>query len=169
MAEDPILEHVAARLARTPSFRALEAHRLREVAAACAWFCVPGGTVLLRQGEPSDAIYVVVNGLLGAYRRGPQRHDVLLNRIGPGTTVGEIGFITGEPRSATVKALRACELLRIDAADFEHIERLPGVLRRDAAVVDQGLHERVVVSELLELSVAQTICPRVSGMDDRES
>ena len=130
MAEDPILEHVAALLARTPSFRALEAHRLREVAAACAWFCVPGGTVLLRQGEPSDAIYVVVNGLLGAYRRGPQRHDVLLNRIGPGTTVGEIGFITGEPRSATVKALRACELLRIDAADFEHIERLPGVLRR---------------------------------------
>ena len=129
MTEDPVLEHVAALLARSAAFRALDAHRLRDVAAACAWFCVPGGTVLLRRGDPSDAIYILINGLLGAYRHDPEGREILLNRIGPGAAVGEIGFITGKPRSATVKALRASELLEIAAADFADIERFPGVLR----------------------------------------
>ena len=81
-----------------------------------------GGTVLMREGEPSDALYLVLSGRLLASRGA----DAVLGEIGRGEPIGEMGVITGAPRTATVRALRDSVLVRLDGADFiDVLQRWP--------------------------------------------
>ena len=63
---------------------------------------VDGGTVLCRQGEPSDSIYLVAAGRLTIDLDKPAGRPVRLRSISTHTVVGEMGFIRRVPRSATV-------------------------------------------------------------------
>lgn len=81
-----------------------------------------GGTVLMREGEPSDALYLVLSGRLVASRGA----DAVLGEIGRGEPIGEMGVITGAPRTATVRALRDSVLVRLDGVDFiDVLQRWP--------------------------------------------
>ena len=102
---------------------------LPAIADAARWLCVPGGSTLLEKGEPSDTIYFVLSGLLGAWIGSAGTPDKMVRRLGPGEILGEMGCITGEPRSATVRALRSTELIAVDWRDIERIATTdPGIL-----------------------------------------
>ncbi len=47
-----------------------------------------------------------------------------------GSIVGELALIDGAPRSATVRAVKACSLLRLDRKEFQYLRRN----RRPAAI-----------------------------------
>jgi NTE family protein len=82
---------------------------------------LPGGQILFRENEVADSLYIVTSGCLGVVVRGNDGHDVLVARIPAGETVGEMGFLDGGIRSATVEALRDTELLRFDKATYEDL------------------------------------------------
>jgi NTE family protein len=85
------------------------------------WVSLSAGETLFRQGDPSDAVYVVVGGRLQVLDEplgGPAR---LLNEVGRGELIGEMGVITGEPRSATVRAGRDAELVRLPRSSFDRL------------------------------------------------
>jgi NTE family protein len=87
-----------------------------------------GGATLFREGDAPDAMYVVLSGCLAAFQNEPDGPR-LLGQVLAGETVGETAIITGQPRSATVRALRDCELVRISRASFEQLaERDPATL-----------------------------------------
>jgi NTE family protein len=103
---------------------------LEALAAATRWFSVPGGETLFRRGDPADALYFVVSGVLGVIRRAPTGPETIITRLGPGEVVGEMGCVTGQPRTATVRALRSTELLAISWDELERISAtVPDVLR----------------------------------------
>jgi NTE family protein len=83
---------------------------------------LPGGQILFRENDVADSLYIVISGCLGVVVRSNDGHDVLVGRIAAGETVGEMGFLDGGTRSATVEALRDTELLKFDKASYE--ERL---------------------------------------------
>ncbi len=84
------------------------------------------GQILLRQGDPSDAIYLVLSGRLCAFLPGDKRR--MLGEIGRGEMIGEMGVIQATTRSADVEALRDSQLLRIAAEDFHQLmQRHPHV------------------------------------------
>jgi CRP-like cAMP-binding protein len=60
---------------------------------------LPAGVELIREGEPGDALFVILDGE-AVVRQG----GVELNRVGPGAYFGELAILDGEPRSATVVA-----------------------------------------------------------------
>jgi CRP-like cAMP-binding protein len=60
---------------------------------------LPAGTDLVREGEPGDALFVILDGEAVVRREGTE-----LNRVGPGAYFGELAVLDGEPRSATVTA-----------------------------------------------------------------
>lgn len=60
---------------------------------------LPSGIDLVREGEPGDALFVIIEGS-AVVRRG----TVVLDRVGPGAYFGELAILDGEPRSATVIA-----------------------------------------------------------------
>ena len=62
------------------------------------------GDVLFRAGDASDRLLLVLQGSAGVIIRNAGGHDVRLTSVRRGGTVGEVGFLDGAPRSATVVA-----------------------------------------------------------------
>jgi len=74
------------------------------------------GDVLVRQGETADALYVVVTGRFVVTISGRRE---AISEIGPGQPIGEIAFLAGGVRTATVTALRDSLVLRLGREEFE--------------------------------------------------
>jgi SulP family sulfate permease len=76
------------------------------------------GDVVIAAGDVDRSLYLIASGsveiLIGQGRR--QRR---VREQGPGTILGEVAFFDGQPRSATVRALGDCELLRLSPDAFE--------------------------------------------------
>jgi NTE family protein len=81
-----------------------------------------GGEVLFHQGEPADALYFVLSGRLWVRREQPELPAVVAEIVA-GESVGEMAALTGDPRSATVTAIRNCRLARLRR---EALERMLG-------------------------------------------
>jgi predicted acylesterase/phospholipase RssA/CRP-like cAMP-binding protein len=85
---------------------------LRAVGDRAEWLTVPGGTRLFAAGDPGDALYLVVSGRFRVVQS-TDGGDEFIAEIGRGEIVGEMGALTGEPRSADVLAARDSEVIHI--------------------------------------------------------
>ena len=122
MAEpDKILDHIKSLIGLTGAFADAGDDCVRSLAEVVSWSTIPGGNTLFSQGEPSTEIYITSSGLLGAYTRNNFGEETLVGRIGSGELIGEMGCVAGEPRSATIRALRTSQVL---AVSWEAIEPL---------------------------------------------
>lgn len=94
-------------------FGALDAAALAALERQVTWRTLRRGEVLFNKGDRGDAWYVVTSGRLAivepAHNGQPER---LLSEVGRGEGIGEMALLTGQPRSATVHALRDAELAR---------------------------------------------------------
>lgn len=106
----PAVEEIAEFLARTSAFAALPADVLDSLAAQVAVVSFAAGHNVVRQGEPGDGIYVVMSGQVEVLLRGADRPLAMLSA---GEVFGEQALLSGEPRSATVRAVEPVELLRV--------------------------------------------------------
>ena len=107
-------------LGTLPLFEGLEPGVVRQIGAAAEWLSLPGGATLFHAGERPDALYVVLSGCLGVFLsdRGQQQ---VRGRVVAGGTVGEMGLISGRPRTADVVALRDTELARVSRESFDRV------------------------------------------------
>ena len=94
---------------------------------------IDAGTVLVRQGDTADRVYIVLDGYLTiALESGRPGGDQLLGEVGPGEVVGELAVLSGSRRTATVRARTAAtlgaiardDLLLVTAAHPALVERL---------------------------------------------
>ena len=116
-------------LAQVPLFAHLPEHVRDELADAAYWKHVPGGEFLFHQGDAADSLALVWSGRLLVIDESSTDGDGIAtlpeNRVigllGRGKWVGELSLLTGEPRSAAVKALRDSELLVLPAAAFTQV------------------------------------------------
>ncbi|QJR09078.1 cAMP-activated global transcriptional regulator CRP [Usitatibacter rugosus] len=74
-------------------------------------------TVLVSEGENTDALYIIVEGKARAYVGDASGREVVLSIMGPGEYFGEIAFDEG-PRSASVITLETCKMLVVPRAEF---------------------------------------------------
>jgi CRP/FNR family cyclic AMP-dependent transcriptional regulator len=77
-------------------------------------------TILVTEGDRTDALYIILEGRVRAYVSGADGREAVLSVMGPGEYFGEIAFDEG-PRSASVVTLEPCRVLvvpRSDVADF---------------------------------------------------
>ena len=69
------------------------------------WVELAGGETLMRQGEPGDAMYLIVSGRLRTYITDDEGRQRMVREITRGQVVGEMSLYTDEPRSATLVAI----------------------------------------------------------------
>ena len=113
------------RLKRIPLFTGVDVGKLRLLAFAGETIPCTREDVIFRQGEPSDSVYVVLDGEVGVWRQNGEAH-VHLATLGPGQIFGEIGVLCDRTRTATVNAASDCQLLRIEKGVFlEFTRELP--------------------------------------------
>jgi NTE family protein len=125
-------------LQRNPLFVAIDGDALAELDRTSAWVNLRAGDVLCRQGDAADALFVVVHGRLEVVAETPEGERVL-DILERNAVVGEVALLDGQPRSATVRAIRDSELIRIPADTFERLLQRPSV----AMTVARGLASRL--------------------------
>jgi len=108
-------------------FQDLDPAERAELAAELDTINLQRGEVLVRQGDPAEALYVVVTGRFVITLDGRRQ---ILAEIGPGQPIGEIAFLAGGTRTATVTALRDSVVLCLGRSEFEALAlKSPSILR----------------------------------------
>jgi CRP-like cAMP-binding protein len=79
------------------------------------------GALVLEEGQPGDALYLIKKGEVEVFTRDVQGEILPLACLREGDFFGEISLITGRPRTASVKARQALELLQLQKHDFNEI------------------------------------------------
>jgi CRP-like cAMP-binding protein len=77
--------------------------------------------LLIEKGHNADSMYILMEGSLEVTIPNDQGEQVLVATIWPGDCVGEMSLLTGEPRSANVRAKVNSTLLEITKADISPI------------------------------------------------
>ncbi|MDD9939823.1 MAG: mechanosensitive ion channel family protein [Myxococcales bacterium] len=77
--------------------------------------------VVIRQGDRGDSLYVCQDGALEVEYSPELGRSNKIARFGPGGVCGELSAMTGEPRTATVRAVGHTELLRLDKPAFQSV------------------------------------------------
>jgi len=80
---------------------------------------IAGGSLVVREGDTADSMFFVVGGRLRVSRRMPDGSVLLYNEIRLGESVGEVGLILRQPRTADVTAVRDSTLAVLHRAPFE--------------------------------------------------
>lgn len=107
-----------------------------------AWFATrsaAAGDVILIEGDASEELVIVVSGSVHVSRVDRTQRTMRLRTLRAGAIIGEMGFLTGDTRSATVTAQSDAELLVLDAATHQR-------LRRDDPGLVIELYDRVLRS-----------------------
>jgi CRP-like cAMP-binding protein len=79
---------------------------------------VPARTVIFRQGDSGDALYIIARGVVRISRRdgNDSRHVATLMA---GNFFGEAALLENRPRNATVTAITPCSLYRLKRKDLD--------------------------------------------------
>lgn len=96
-----------------PLLSLLPSSTVRALAAESAVKEYPKGSEVFHEGEPCDAVYLVLSGRCEARRVGRSGRDEINQVFGPGDTFGEAELLHGEPYRSTVRILTRSMLLRI--------------------------------------------------------
>ena len=120
---------------RVPLFAKLSKQGLQDVAAIADEIDLPEGKQLTRQGERAQEFVVLLDGSAEV-----QQDARVVNTLGAGDFLGEIGLVTKLPRTATVTTTSTVRALVITDRDFlELLRRSPEV----SAGVLEALGERL--------------------------
>ena len=103
-------------LSDLPLLSALPSDARARLEAAARLVAVPAGTWLLRAGDPAGSAYVVRQGRLEVEVDGR-----LVRELGPGAILGELALLTGEQRSAGVRARRDSTVLELPREAFDDL------------------------------------------------
>jgi MFS family permease len=122
---------------RMPIFAPLPAPAIERILAHLTRLDVPGGEVLIREGDVGDRFFMIVAGEAEVTRDG-----IHLTGLHAGDHVGEIALLRDVRRTATVTAKTAMELLALDREPFlEAVTGHPVSRERAEAIVRERLPE----------------------------
>jgi CRP/FNR family transcriptional regulator, cyclic AMP receptor protein len=103
-------------LARAPLFEGVSRRHLRSLARATRISSFDEGEVVVREGTPGSALYVILGG---SVRVTQNRRTIA--RQGPGDFFGDLSLLDGAPRSATVMADTPTICLHLDGPSFRQV------------------------------------------------
>jgi CRP-like cAMP-binding protein len=141
-------------LRKVPLFSGLSASELKLLAFTSELQCFAPGDVLMRQGDPADCAYVILEGqadVLAETKGG----DFVIAVLGPNAVPGEIGVLTDAPRTATVRARTPLRALRVSPEVFLRLasgrpERALHVMRQLSAHIANDLRALASLKEELQ-------------------
>jgi len=100
------------------------------------------GEVLVQEGSADDHLYVVVSGVLGVVKGAGLEEEVTLNAIRPGDVVGELSFLDGATRYASLVALSDTRVLGLSRDALEGLlETRPKVVYHVMRAIVRVVHE----------------------------
>ena len=114
-------------------FKDLDNEALRNIMRILKVEAFPKGTQIIREGDKSDGMYILFNGMVGItvniymkmLKGGFEEKEKTLIKLSPGESsiFGEMALLENDLRTATVTALTDCELFKMTSEDFNHFAK----------------------------------------------
>ena len=118
-------------LSEVPYFSDLPVEELESLCRAAEIVEVAEGEVVIREGDPPDALLVIADGTFEAYRQSPES-EVIIGLAGRGEVLGEMSLLEERLASASLRALSPARLVRVPGERFHdllaHNDFLRGML-----------------------------------------
>lgn len=112
--------HVSTLLLRNvPLFSVLPEGQLGLLTGLVTRKSYPRGATIISAGDLTDSLFVIISGRLKVLMSDDEGREVILAILGSNEFFGEMGLLDDSPRSASVVALEACELLTLSKRDFK--------------------------------------------------
>lgn len=105
----------------------LDVFQRKEIEARCKDLGYVEPAVIINQDETGDGVYIIAQGVVEVVAQSPNsKTDRVLAYLCKGDFFGELSVLTGEPRSASIRACEDVHLLKIPSPDFLHlIKQIP--------------------------------------------
>lgn len=118
----PLPADSASELAHIPLFRGLDAGQLARLRACMQHRVYQPLERIMEQGEEGHDLHVVISGRVSLMDEGRGRRDWLSTAVGAGELFGEIGFLTGQPRTlSAVNGPEPGHQMVLNRFDFERL------------------------------------------------
>ncbi len=92
-------------VAKSHLFKSLDEPARKELLESAFVMQYDPGEMLLREGDPGDAMLLVMEGTVRIHTHALQGGELQLAELGRGACIGEVSVLTGSPRTATVDAV----------------------------------------------------------------
>lgn len=119
---------------RVPIFGGMSSEYLMQTLAMAQHLAVPAGEAVCREGEPGQAFYVLLSGEV-RIEKNLQNRALELARLGPGHCFGEMALVGKSERSATVRTLKDCQLMRFERAQVDGNPAIAHIIYRNVAAI----------------------------------
>lgn len=148
-------------------FGELDPATIHELQEEVEWRRLANGDVLFRQGDPSNEMYVVINGRFRGTAIAADGQQEDLGEFGPGQLIGEIAMLTQEPRVATVYAVRASTVVGITPAIFKRLTAAyPALMGRVTRyIVDRQVRQLTAAPPRAPIALSVAIVPNSADID----
>lgn len=141
----PTTEEVEALLADVAILGLLSSAELTALATAVRPVLLGPTERLVVQGSGGDSLFIVGDGEVEILLRRHDGEDVFVERMGRGAVVGEMSLLTGQRRSATVRAVDAALVLELGYRQYQPlVQAHPEWLDELAAIMEDRLRRREV-------------------------
>lgn len=95
----------------------------KRMSGLCHRLDVDAGEIVARQNDSANCMHFILRGRLGIIVQLKNGASTRVRSLGRHTTVGEMGLLTGGPRSATIRAETASVIYQLDLDAYEHMKR----------------------------------------------
>jgi len=140
-------------------FKSLDTDQQAWLREATTERLISSGEKLVNEGQPSHSMYFVVSG---RFSISVSEQSAAIAQIGAGQTIGEIGFLSGDARTATATAIRDSVVLRLARKDYETLcAKVPQLLQDVSRSLAKKLTEATAQYKSSHTALPATIalCP----------
>jgi CRP/FNR family transcriptional regulator, cyclic AMP receptor protein len=114
----------AALLAGVPFFQYLDDNEREVLSQQLEAVSLPAGQLVFQVNDPGGTMFVIRQGSVEVFFKDDTGERIVLETPGPGEVFGELSFLDGGGRSASVVVVEDLEALAVDRDDLEHLFRI---------------------------------------------
>jgi uncharacterized membrane protein len=157
-------------LRSVPLFASLDDADARALRGLLKTETLARGTLLFRQGDAGDAMYLIESGRVAIYIVDEEDEEVTLAELAGGDFFGEMAIIEGKPRTANARVVEDARLATLARADFVNFVRrnadvalaMVGAISERLRRTDELLRRRVSKNANEEERAQQTFADRLA-------
>lgn len=137
-------------IARSELLGSMSFHYRRKLAQQFRFLDVSPGALIIKEGDASDACYAIKSGTVEVFST-QKGQDLVLASLTAGEIFGEIAALKGIVRTASVRALERCEVLKLEASDLrDFLRKNEDIHKKVELQIESRADEtaRLLISEL---------------------
>ena len=166
----PGMANILQFLRSLPLFEGISPAGQAALARAARLKLAPKGTFIFFQYDPANAVYLVWQGAIAIQLENADGHELVINEMNPGDCFGELGTLTGQPRSTSAEAIVDSELLLVPGAVFQSVlQQEPSLALRLLEITARRLQNSSKREEALAFHDAQQRLARLLLQLDQQA